>query len=146
MRSIEDQIRSKCVHFTGIQNESCKAGVIYHDVVVEGVGIPCLKVLNSRNLPIVKDEDCVCPKRRFPTDEEVAQQVKESDELVSRALLALAVVAEDAEKHGYGKGNGGVGSCPCPVCENGTINYSVSSYNGHRHAKCTTTDCVAFLE
>lgn len=28
------------------------------------------------------------------------------------------------------------GTMPCPICGKGEMTYSISSYNGHRHAHC----------
>lgn len=35
---------------------------------------------------------------------------------------------------------------PCPICITGTLAYSVSGYNGHIHARCSTPNCVAFIQ
>jgi hypothetical protein len=35
---------------------------------------------------------------------------------------------------------------PCPVCRTGKIAYSISSRNGHIHAKCDTAGCVFFMQ
>jgi len=34
----------------------------------------------------------------------------------------------------------------CPICKEGTIHYSIASVNGHIHAKCTTGDCISWME
>ena len=34
----------------------------------------------------------------------------------------------------------------CPVCKSGKLHYRISSYNGHRHAQCTTEHCVSWME
>lgn len=41
---------------------------------------------------------------------------------------------DDAKAKGLKKGNGGLGTCPCPC--GGTIEYSVASYNGHMWLRC----------
>jgi hypothetical protein len=35
---------------------------------------------------------------------------------------------------------------PCGVCRTGTLHYSISSYNGHIHAKCDTPKCIQWME
>lgn len=40
----------------------------------------------------------------------------------------------------------GSGTIPCPVCNSGSLMYSRATYNGHVHARCTTKDCVAWME
>ncbi|HHP6882632.1 TPA: hypothetical protein ACSE73_000354 [Acinetobacter baumannii] len=34
----------------------------------------------------------------------------------------------------------------CPVCESGELHYRVSSYNGHIAARCTSDNCVNWME
>jgi len=38
------------------------------------------------------------------------------------------------------------GEMVCPKCGTGTIHYSVASYNGHVHARCSTNKCVFFIQ
>lgn len=41
----------------------------------------------------------------------------------------------------------GAGRLDCPICKQAkALTYSRSSYNGHVHASCATTDCVWFKE
>ena len=40
----------------------------------------------------------------------------------------------------------GAGEMKCPVCKEGTLRYSRAAYNGHVHARCSTADCVAWME
>lgn len=40
----------------------------------------------------------------------------------------------------------GAGEMICPICNTGKLKYSRSSYNGHVHARCTTINCVAWME
>lgn len=40
-----------------------------------------------------------------------------------------------------------VGSMDCHVCKKKkALRYSISSYNGHIHAQCSTNDCVRFMQ
>jgi hypothetical protein len=42
---------------------------------------------------------------------------------------------------------GGSGVIDCPVCGGKeTLKFSRASYNGHIHARCTTENCVAWME
>ena len=134
----EDRFRSKCVHFNGVQNGTCEAGIAY-DSFPKGCGLPCLPELG-------KGSDLECEKRRFPTEDEVQAENERIEKAMARMFAGLGAVAEDAQKRGFGKGNGGQGEVACPVCDGGTIHYSVAGYNGHRHARCTTAGCVAFME
>lgn len=40
----------------------------------------------------------------------------------------------------------GGGVMECPICKTGKLHYSRAAYNGHVHARCTTLDCVAWME
>lgn len=141
MRTLEQQIHDKCVHFNGIQHDECEAGVRYDDVRVDGCGLPCLRggiLRGGENIP--------CDKRRWPTEAEINDRVEEIDNSMTQSFLGMKAVIEDANERGFGKGHGGAANVPCPVCDDGTISYSVSGYNGHRHARCSTVNCVAFME
>lgn len=39
-----------------------------------------------------------------------------------------------------------VGEMLCPVCDEGTLRYSVSSYNNHLWGCCSTESCVRWVE
>lgn len=34
----------------------------------------------------------------------------------------------------------------CPCCNEGTLNYKISSYNGHIHAACDSETCINWME
>lgn len=38
------------------------------------------------------------------------------------------------------------GEIKCPVCEDGTLRFTRSGYNGCIHASCSTEDCVRWME
>lgn len=145
MKSLAEQIRDRCIHFTGIQNDVCDAGVPYMDVRTDGKGIPCLRGNGiSGKRP---DGACLsCSKREWPTEEAIAEQVAARDMAMERTLLAMRAIRQDCTNHGYGKGSGGRGQLSCPACDGGTLHYSVSGYNGHIHAQCTTEGCVRFMQ
>lgn len=41
---------------------------------------------------------------------------------------------------------GGSGWIWCPACGNGKLEYSRSSWNGHIRAKCSTSNCLSWME
>lgn len=140
--SLREQKSNRCVHFNGIQNDACRAGVSYETFRKERVAgkdwMPCLKDAAG---------DCVhCEQRRWPTAEEVEAELAEDEKHFAKMMAGANAVCTDAANRGFKKGNGGVGVVTCPVCNGGLIRYSVSAYNGHRHAKCTTDGCVCFME
>lgn len=38
------------------------------------------------------------------------------------------------------------GDINCPVCKKGKVRYDAAMYNGHIWAKCSTEDCVDWVE
>ena len=65
---------------------------------------------------------------------------------LTKSLKGITVAHKDAKEKGIVKGVGGSSSCPCPVCNKGTIKYSVASSNGHMHGRCTTEGCICWME
>jgi len=134
----------KCVHFRGIQHAECKAGINLREIVGgDDLGwaarLPCL---------LMDREKCMvtCASRRLPTREEAEAEVEKHNKSMARTLMAIGAAHEDAEKKGLKRGNGGVGSIPCPVCTTGTLSYSVASVNGHMWGKCNTKNCISWME
>ena len=134
---------TSCRHFTGIQHETCKAGVNYEQLRGESHSLPCLaNFVNLGRLPKAE-----CGKFSTLTEEEAIREADETVAISQRTMLAMAEAHKDAIAKGLKKGNGGVSSLPCPIpnCK-GTLQYSVASYNGHMHARCTTGTCVSWME
>ena len=77
----EEQIADWCVHFTGLMQQRCAAGVIYTEVKGDGPRWPCFQRDGVAS---------ACPHTRYPTPEEVAAQVAESDAALARFLADLA--------------------------------------------------------
>lgn len=61
-------------------------------------------------------------------------------------VKAFRVAHDDAKQKGIIKGKGGQSSVKCPCCPDGFIDYSVASSNGHMWAKCSTKECVRWIE
>lgn len=40
----------------------------------------------------------------------------------------------------------GSGKMKCPICRIGELSYSRSIYNGHVHARCSSENCVNWME
>jgi len=167
-RSIREQC-DHCRHFTGIGNEGerfkrienrklgdidgkregrgfCAAGVFYNDVKKTGarmIALPCFPP-EPDNMPA----DGVwpqCPKQSFKTPDELDAESKEIEEAAGRSIKRLTVVIPAIQKAADGKRGVG-GTMPCPVCKTGTLGWSVAGYNGHIHARCSTADCVSFMQ
>ena len=136
------RIMQTCKHFTGIQHRQCKAGVVYYDQFGTGEGcfanIPCVTSFN-------KEPAKECPKVIYPSREEAEQEQAARDAHSKKSIQAMNDAHADAKAKGYGKGKGGQDSLKCPLCEDGTLRYSVASVNGHMHA-CCTNGCVSWME
>ena len=51
------------------------------------------------------------------------------------------------ERHPFTDNEFIVDEMHCPVCKNGTMNYSIcDQFNGHICAQCTTKNCITFAE
>ena len=136
LETYAEQIASKCVHFTGIQKKQCVAGVAYDSF--DG-GLPCLANLG-------RGPKQPCSQIHFPTAEEIAEIVAGDEAHLERLGKALEAVDKDRKVRGFRKGKGGQGSLPCPACNTGTLGYSVASYNGHIHGRCSTPGCVSWMQ
>lgn len=79
-RSLKEQIESKCVHFNGLVNETCKAGVNYESVGAKRMGM---------DKPCFKGGSGTCDKCRFPTEEEVLEEVNRSNLAIERVMKGL---------------------------------------------------------
>lgn len=129
-----------CRHFNGIQNKKCQAGIEYEAEGHSKLMMPCIpKHINGR-------ETWPCSLFEIMS---VADAEKEADEriiIMNRGANARRAAHDDAKAKGLGKGHGGYGSIPCPSGCGGTLRYSVASYNGHMHGKCSTQGCVSWME
>lgn len=134
MKTIEQQISNRCVHFTGVQKKTCKAGVEYSRFF--GSPFPCFRDESEK-------AKAHCDLVRFPTEQEVTAEVE--GQLV-RHCRAVKAAHQDAKSKGLVRGKGGQSELACPVCETGIIKYSVASVNGHMWARCSTKDCVRWAE
>lgn len=137
-KSLFEQITNKCRHFNGMMNKVCEAGIAYDAVkksrAEPGAGwdIPCLKD---------RREASTCDKCEYNTAEDAERRIAAIEESFSRTVLARAAIVEHSQgKHGVS------GSLMCPVCKNGNLRYSIAGCNGHIHARCSSADCVSWME
>lgn len=84
-KSIAEQYKGWCKHFNGIQNDACKAGVRYADLVPEEFG-------RARKLPCFRSTKTPSPCALciFPTDAEAEQY--ERDALDRNAKFMTAII------------------------------------------------------
>lgn len=127
-----------CVHWTGVRlfdrNAKCDGGIPF--AAMDGDRSPGM----FKRLPCVAanvDQSFDCPKRRFPTAEEVAESEASFKLHVDAVMKLMALIGKQPK--------GGSGTVPCPKC-GGTVRWAASDYNGHRHAACETPNCIQVME
>lgn len=84
---------NRCVHFNGVMNDECDAGVNYHGLM--GTGFGCFA-----HMPCFNDEatPTPCSKATFPTERQARQQVGEHARHVEEFIKQL-------------------NSSTCPICK-----------------------------
>lgn len=132
MKSLQEQIKEKCIHFTGLGKDSCKAGILYADVKIptKPIKIPCL--LNT------KLSGGTCDKCKFPTDDEAKAQ---ANEIGKTSILILAARKQILVHIDSGGEREGV--INCGNCNQNTLSYS-QAQNGHIRANCLCG--ISFME
>lgn len=146
------QYEGRCHHFNGIQHDCCEAGVNYRELAGIETGmalvIPCLPEKNYETKRREEMHETVreCSKLQRTTHEEAVAEAIESIERSTKVMRVMVAAHDHAKTQGLTKDHGGSSSLPCPTGCGGTLQYSVASYNGHMHARCTTKDCVSWME
>ncbi len=129
IKQVPDRRLCTCVHFNGIQNKECRAGLTYPRP------LPCMAPFSPDMI------QPSCPKFEAITLEQIKKE-DEEHEIRSRQIDKARKAIVDATKGKRGIG----GEMLCPVCEKGDLRYTVSGYNGHIHAGCTMENCVRWME
>lgn len=134
-----------CVQFTGVQNESCKAGVKYADVRVEveptaGRGkyrFPCFQ----------EGGECACAVFLTPEQEKQSRDryVAKINETFDHISTVLKRITETHGKYVKRKSPDVQGVMDCPKC-GAKLGYSRSAYNGHVWGRCSTAGCLSWME
>jgi hypothetical protein len=130
-----------CKHYTRevYEKGACAAGVnVRERVGGDDLGwlgrIPCHPSIRAGAHPAF-----TCEHFAEPTAEELAQEKAASDASFKRIMKArAAILAAGAKPRTQG-------DLSCPVCEAGTLRWSMAS-NGHVHANCSTAGCVSWME
>lgn len=108
-----------------------------------------------------------CSSYIEPTKEELATQERDINKLIDGVAIARPAIIEELKRRAKNGDESvkaakkedlhrwhmpqknyftGAGEMDCPVCKTGKLRYSRASYNGHVHAKCSTQNCVAWME
>ena len=145
-----------CIHFNGVQNDTCKRGVRYDQFAR---GKPCIQFiqksarggtyLRAGELPAetkpffgaLPKESCAFYEE--PTAEQVQADRAEIDAHFVKTIAAIKVSSAWRLKPKPASDRQDV--VECPVCK-GKLHLSQSAYNGHVHGKCETADCVEWME
>ena len=131
-----------CRHFNGIQHKVCEKGVAYEHSGEQWKNstMPCIpRHVNGR-------PTWPCEFFEIMSVQDAEKEADERIVIMERGIKARHAAKDDAKSKGYGKGHGGYGAVDCPCCEGGKLQYSVASYNGHMHGRCTTKGCVSWME
>jgi rubredoxin len=143
VKTLYEQKANKCRHFNGMMNKVCEAGVAYETVRKSGgrgYALPCFKDDSAEH------PECNCDKQSFKTHEEIAAEIEESDRRFQNTMTARMAIVEHLGGP-WKRGSPGVSaSIACPVCKAGTLRFNRAAVNGHIHARCSTADCVAWME
>lgn len=113
-----------CVHFTGIQNKLCNAGVNYDDFRGEErpFKFPCI------------GQGGECSKLQLPTQEQVERFNKEMDLMGTTAMKLTAAIRALKDV------TSGEIDCPC----GGKARFAIAP-NGHIRARCPSCH-ISFME
>lgn len=135
--------RRFCKHYRGVhEKNTCEAGVAF--VSLEHYGT---KEFVASGPCFGPEQSGECESKVYPTAEEIAEDDRQmAERFASFGKAREAIVADCGGPWKRGMG-GSSGSIDCPVCDGAeTLQYSRSSYNGHIHARCSTDDCVSWME
>jgi len=146
----------RCLHFIGGCADTCAKGVKYADVKKQHNpplqyryhrerGTPYMR---TASLPCFKDKafGAVCDLAEFPTTDQIMKHDADSEAFVARMLTTRKTILADIATKQIPDDGSSAGTIPCPICGTGEVRYRRSGYNGHIHAKCSTENCVAWME
>ena len=119
--------RVHCKNFNGVINARCRAGIVYPAGHID----QCI----GRGY----DPVAPCPRVEYLTPEEIEAKEREHKARQEEVKIARRAIVESIW-NGTGRGR-----MTCPICHVGTLFYERSS-NGHIHARCSTDNCVAWME
>lgn len=133
---------SFCIHYRAMsEHATCSKGVEYESLRgVEYNKRPCFR------RPDDTGPRTGCDLMEFPTPEQIAEFEAEMTARFERTVQAREAIVEACGGPWKRGMPGHAGTIKCPCCEDGKLSFSRSGYNGHVHAKCSTDDCVAWME
>jgi hypothetical protein len=138
-----------CIHFTGIMDECCKAGINYrHHVGGPRNGWACRLPCRPSGHFTKPDQIVPCAQAEPISAEEVIRLKAESDtevgEFLDRFHLARPLIeALRAEYRETGRAL--QQTVKCPAC-GGSLTLGISTVNGHTRGQCETKGCLSWIE
>lgn len=139
-----------CIHFNGVQNNTCDAGIAYDSLSTGPDGteyarlIPCLKRLAAEGYQRTGRPIAECPQYLEPTPQQIAESEAASRAALERDLKVIPLINSLKAVH-HGKGYRGVHDCP--ACGGkGTLHIALAASNNHSRGRCETAGCVAWIE
>lgn len=143
IKTLEEQIAGWCKHYTGAYNSECRQGINYRALGDDSRPgylnrLPCLRT------HFKPDIIATCELQEWPTPEEIAADVAETERVVSEMITARVAINNYLQATGQPSQKVS-GQITCPVCGGGELHF-VIAYNGHCHAKCNTPHCVSWME
>lgn len=144
-----DKERQTCKHYTGQHGGGpcCRAGVNYVNLAASqedgwALRLPCnaYMIETARKKGVTQ---ATCPKRETPTEAELDAEEADIAAAIARHEKAQGALNEIRRAH---KGRSARGTIPCPACGTGTIDWSIAGYNGHMRVRCSTPDCLNWVE
>lgn len=130
--SIKEQRAGRCVHFNGLMNAACKAGVLYHETFTEPKEQPLMYRLPC-NKHMAMHATMPCLHQKFPTPEEVEAEEKIQLEFTAKTLTVYATVKDYIEKNPTVQS----GKIKCPHGDH-DMAFAVAKTNGHVWFRCVT--------
>jgi hypothetical protein len=133
---------TNCQYRTSILKRKCSAGVKFSELM-QPVSDERMKVYpcyfdGHGILPLV-----TCDKFTPTPVEDILERELCVQKSIDRLMVVLPLVSAIKTEH---KGKSWAGNTECPVCNTGTLMMSHSAYNGHVACRCTTEDCINFME
>lgn len=124
---IKKSLMNRCIHFTGLMNDSCKAGVDYNTVKIKPEGASMCQI------PCIKTGGC-CDKYETLTEEQAEKESNEIEEIGERSFIVYAIIKSDKRQQGEV-------DCTC----GGKVKFVKAQSNGHIWCKCNKCE-LAFNE
>lgn len=139
LEQLTDHALSRCRHFTGVGNDTCKAGVRYEDVRLDHEPTDG----RSRSWPCLRDAPLAagrCASVSFRSEEEAKAEAEEGE----RRLTLSGEAMRRAREASRGI-KGGSGVVECPKC-GGRLHWSKAAVNGHIWGRCETKGCLSWIQ